>query len=118
MTSTASFVWFWQPPIASDPGLLMIQDRHPGPERPDVPFVLENLGDVLQDIETHLPKECPLDVFRIFVKNAPFRVWVQIKVAYLPAPYLKGGGRARRFYQTDNEFSQAALSELWEARER
>ena len=102
------FSWFFQPPLSGDPGLLMIVDRHPGPEHPELEFITEpgNLKLVLEAIEAQIPKDLQLYQFRIYARD-PFGLWVQIQVPIM----------ARQFSLKSPDFSQGELQELWNARE-
>ncbi len=101
-----AFNWFWQPPVAGDPGLIMIVDIHPGTDHPEIRFVVEAVADVLRHIEARIPKDLHLYQFRIYARDI-FKLWIQIDVAPV-----------RRNYRIRTpQVSQGDLSELWDSRD-
>lgn len=99
------FNWFWQLPIDGKPGLCMVKDLHPGPDRPDVPFVPEALQDTIAHIEARIPKDLHLFQLQIYVQDI-LGIWRQVKVDHLT-----------RVYKIKSpEFSQEDLSMLWDSR--
>ncbi len=106
--ANAAFDWFWQPPQLGQPGIMMIVDTHPGPHEPGVPFVQEDINNVLLYCESKIPKDVQLYQLRIYVKDV-FGLWNEIEF-----PLIRGG---RRFRRKTPEFSQASLSEIWENHE-
>jgi hypothetical protein len=104
---TASvFDWFWQPPIDGQPGLIMVADTHPGPEAIDVPFVLEDLANVLLWIEARIDKSLSLHSFRIYMRD-PIGLWGETKF---------NDPGSRKYTVSKPDARQAGLSELWDAR--
>ena len=106
--ANANFDWFWQPPQLGQPGILMIVDTHPGPEEPGVPFVQEDINNVLLYVESRIPRDVHLYQLRIYIKDV-FGLWNEIEF-----PLIQG---TRRFRRKSPEFSQASLSEIWENHE-
>lgn len=106
MSVSALFSWFWQPPIDGQPGLMMIVDDHPGPQAPGVAFIGEDIVEILQDIESKIPKDVQLYQLRIYARNI-FGLWVQLEANIL----------GRQINRKAPEFSQGELAQLWEARE-
>ena len=106
--SAASFDWFWQPPMSGDPGIVMIVDTHPGPGATDVPFINDDFNNVLQYVESRIPKDVQLYQLRIYTRNI-FGFWNEIHFT------LIDGGR--RFRTKRPEFSQGSLSEIWDNHE-
>jgi len=100
------FEWFWQPPINGAPGLIMIEDQHPGPEAINVPFVMEDLQAVLIWIEARIDKTLSFHSFKLYMRD-PIGVWGEIT-------FHDPGSRRYRVRQPDA--GQAALSELWDQR--
>lgn len=107
MSETPVFGWFFQPPINGQPGLIMVVDMHPGPNSPHVPFVMERVGDVLIDVESHLPKDLHLFQHRIFMRDVA-HLWAQIHVEAMPRHWRVVAPTVR----------QSELHELWLSRER
>jgi len=103
LTARAAFEWFWQPPQAGEPGILMIFDAHPGPDAIDIPFLYEDLKEVLQDIETRIPADVHLFQLRIYVRDI-FQLWSQIEFNVL----------SRKFTRKPPDFSQGSLEEVWQ----
>lgn len=101
--SAASFEWFWQPPMAGDPGILMIVDSHPGPRAPEIPFVAEDLKTILASIETRIPADVHLYQLRIYARDI-FKLWIQIEFNVL----------SRAFTKKAPDFSQGDLEQVWE----
>jgi hypothetical protein len=104
--TAAQYSWFWQPPLDGKPGLMMIVDEHPGPDRPDVPLLLEQLKTVLHEIEAKLPADVGFHQLRIYIRE-PIGAWFQIHFTVLN----------RRFQMTAPDFPQASLCELWDSRQ-
>ena len=100
------FQWFWQPPINGQPGLIMVADYHPGPEAIDVPFVIEDLGNVLLWIEARIDKALTLHMFKIYTRDV-MNHWGQVA--------FRDPG-SRKYVITPSATIQAELSELWDAR--
>jgi hypothetical protein len=84
----------------------MVADFHPGPEAVDVPFVLEDLGNVLLWVEARIDKKLSLHSFRLYTRD-PLGIWAQIA-------FNDPGSRKFTVRQPDAE--QASLSELWDQR--
>lgn len=106
--ANASFDWFWQPPMSGDPGIMMIVDTHPGPEAPEIPFVQEDINNVLLYCESRIPTDVQLFQLKIYVKDI-FGLWNELEFSL-----IQGG---RRFRRKAPEFSQASLSEVWDNHE-
>lgn len=104
--SEPAYAWFWQPPINGQPGLLMIQDEHPGPAAIDVPMVLECLSDTLLVIEQGLPKEISFHQLRIFIRD-PLGTWCQAEFNAL----------SRHYNLREPQFTGVELANLWASRE-
>lgn len=107
MTEQALFQWFWQPPINGAPGLIMVVDIHPGPDSPEVPFLLERVGDALIYMESRIPSDHHLFQHKIFMRD-PFETWAQVQVEAMP----------RTWRIVKPELKQSALQELWYSRAR
>lgn len=105
MSLPVQYSWFWQPSLDGKPGLLMIVDNHPGPQRTDVKMVLECLTDVVLEIESKLPREINLGTLKIFCRE-PQESWFEIAVD--PISRQVDLGRP--------EIPQGELAMLWEAR--
>lgn len=101
----AAYSWFWQPPLENQPGLMMVVDDHPGPNRPDVPLVVEELQEILHKVESQLPIEIQLFQLRIYSRE-PTGFWFEILF----------DGASRRFMTKKPDFSQRELDKLWESR--
>ncbi len=84
----------------------MIVDEHPGPDRPDVPLLLEELKTTLLEIEAKLPNDVQLYQLRIYIRE-PIGAWFQAVFTVLN----------RRFQMQKPNFSQADLCELWDSRQ-
>jgi hypothetical protein len=102
-TSAASFDWFWQPPLSGEPGIMMIVDTHPGPDAVAVPFVAEDLNNVLLVCESRIPQDVHLYQLRIYVRDI-LDVWIQIEFTLLGRSYTKKAP----------DFSQGDLEQVWE----
>ena len=105
--TNAQYSWFWQPSLEAQPGLMMIVDEHPGPDRPDVPLLLEELKTIFLEIEAQLPNDIQLHQLRIYIREPMGGGWFQIVFTVLN----------RRFQMKTPDFSQAALCELWDSRQ-
>lgn len=103
--SEAVYSWFWQPPLEGDPGLMMIVDNHPGPDRREIPLVVEELKTILHAVEAQIPIDISLFQLRIYSRE-PTGFWFEILF----------DGTSRRFMTKKPDFSQADLDRLWEAR--
>lgn len=101
----AAYSWFWQPPLEGQPGLMMVVDNHPGPNRPDVPLVVEELKTILHEVESQLPIDVGLFQLQIYSRE-PTGFWFEILF----------DGASRRFMTKKPDFQQAELDQLWEAR--
>ncbi len=108
MSSSASFDWFWQPPALGDPGIMMIVDTHPGPYEPGVPFVQEDINNVLLHCESKIPPDVHLYQLKIYVLDI-FQMWNEIEFTLVNS--------ARRFKRKVPDFSQASLHEVWDNHE-
>jgi len=104
--SAASFDWFWQPPLAGDPGIIMIRDTHPGPEATAVPMIGEDMNNVLLTVESRIPNDVHLYQLRIYLADI-FGVWIQVEFNVL----------GRSFKLKEPDFSQADLSMVWDNHE-
>lgn len=102
------FSWFFQPPIAGEPGLIMIRDDHPGPSSPEIPFVLEDVDAVILEIESKIPKDLHLPAFRIYIKGVLSNDWVETSVDLT----------RRRSRIRPATVPWGNLEELWAQRER
>lgn len=102
-----AFNWFWQPPIDGQPGLIMVTDEHPGPEKSEIRFVTEALADVLAHVQDRIPKDLHLHQFGIYARDV-FGLWIQISVNYLQ-------WQTYRIHAP--KFSQNDLAELWDSRQ-
>ena len=100
-----AFNWFWQPPLAREPGLIMLTDEHPGVDHPEVRFVTEAIEDVLRNIEGRIPKDSQLFQFKIYARDI-FGRWILIEVAPIK----------RNYRLRTPKVSQGDLSALWESR--
>lgn len=100
------FDWFWQPPQAGDPGIMMIVETHPGPEATDIPFVHEDLVNVLLVCESRIPADVHLYQLRIYFRDV-FRMWTQLEFNIL----------GRQFQKTAPDFTQGDLEQVWENHE-
>lgn len=100
-----NYSWFWQPPMDGKPGLMMIVDNHPGPNRPEVPLVLEGIREVLAEVEAQIPNDVHLAALQIFHRDPTGR-WHQIIVNPIN----------RTFMTSRPDAQQGALEELWESR--
>lgn len=100
------FQWFWQPPLNGQPGLIMVADMHPGPEAVDVPFVIEDLQNVLLSIEARIDKGFTLHSFRIYMRDV-LNHWGEIA--------FKDTG-SRKYIISPIAAEQRVLSELWDQR--
>jgi hypothetical protein len=100
------FQWFWQPPINGAAGLIMIADEHPGPEAIQIPFVMEDLPNVLLWIEARIDKGLTFHSFRVYMRD-PIGVWGEVG-------FNDPGSRKYRITQPD--LKQSQLSELWDQR--
>lgn len=99
------FNWFWQPPVDGQPGLIMLDENHPGPDQPEIRFITEAIQDVLAHIEARIAGDLRLFQFRIYARDVYTR-WIEIVVA-----------PARRNYRLRTpRVSQSHLSELWDSR--
>ena len=107
--SSPTIAWFWQPPLAGDPGFLMIRDEHPGPDHPEVPLLPEAFLVALQEVEAQLPQDIGLERLRIFARDI-FGLWIELRVA----PTSQG----RVVKKRDPTIPDAQLEELWDQRER
>jgi hypothetical protein len=105
IVSDAAYSWFWQPPIEGEPGLMMIMDDHPGPDRPDVPLVVEELRNILHEVEAQIPVDVALFQMRIYSRE-PTGFWFEILF----------DGHSRRFMTKKPDFTQRELDRLWESR--
>jgi len=104
--SAASFDWFWQPPMEGEPGILMIVDTHPGPGATGVPFVAEDLDNVLLVCESRIPRDVHLYQLRIYIRDV-FDLWIQVEFTLLGRQYTK----------KDPDFSDADLEQVWDNHE-
>ncbi len=100
------FQWFWQPPINGQPGIIMVADYHPGPEAIEVPFVIEDLDNVLTWVEARIDPTLTLHMFRIYMRDV-LNHWGQIAFK---------DTASRKYIITPTEIQQAELSELWDTR--
>ena len=105
-SSAASFDWFWQPPLAGEPGIIMIRDTHPGPDQASVPMVAEDLNNVLLTVESRLAADVHLFQLRIYARDI-LGIWVQIDFNVL----------GRTFTKKEPDFSQADLEGVWDNHE-
>lgn len=103
----ANFEWFWQPPIGGEPGLIMIDDRHPGPEYPEARFVLDVLDKVLLNVESQIDSHYHLFQFSIFIRDV-FKRWHEVEFPY---------PTVRRFRIVDTTATPRDLAELWDQRD-
>ena len=104
----ANFEWFYQPPINGNAGLIMIVDKHPGPDHAEAKFVFEVLDRVLLKVESGLPGDLSLPGFSIYVKDHS-STWLKVEFPY---------ALSRRFQVVSPDHNQAKLSELWDQRKR
>ncbi len=100
------FQWFWQPPINGAAGLVMLVDEHPGPDAVEIPFVIEDLGNVLLWIEARIDKELTFHQFRIYMRDM-IGIWGEVRF---------NDPGSRRYTVTQPDIKQAQLSELWDQR--
>ena len=105
-TSAASFDWFWQPPLSGDPGIMMIRDTHPGPQAIAVPFVAEDINNVLLTVESRIPADVHLYELRVYARDI-LGLWVQLEFNIL----------GRSFQKKAPEFTQGDLEQVWENHE-
>lgn len=87
--------------------MIMVVDMHPGPQDPQTPMVVERVGEVLLDIESHLPRDLHLFQHRIFIRDV-MEIWAQVQVEAMP----------RTWRVIKPELRQAELHQLWYQRER
>lgn len=104
----AVFNWFYQPPLNGAAGLIMIVDQHPGPDEPGVPFVVEDLKNVIHWIEARLPSDLHLFQFKIYAADI-FNMWIEIE---FPNPEV------RRYVIHEPDLPQPQLNILWNQREQ
>lgn len=105
-SSAASFDWFWQPPLAGEPGIIMIVDTHPGPDQASVPMVAEDLNNVLLTVESRIAADVHLFQLRIYVRDI-LGIWIQIAFNVL----------GRTFTKKEPDFSQGDLEGVWDNHE-
>lgn len=100
--SAASFDWFWQPPLDGDPGIIMIRDTHPGPDAVGLPFVGEDLENVLLTVESRIPPDVHLHELRVYARDV-LGLWVELAFNCL----------GRQFTKKTPAFSQGDLEAVW-----
>ncbi len=105
-TSAASFDWFWQPPQAGEPGIMMIRDTHPGPAATAIPLVAEDLNNVVLVCESRIPPEVQLCQLRVYVRDI-LGLWVQLEFNVL----------GRQYHKLAPDFEQGDLDMVWDNHE-
>jgi hypothetical protein len=84
----------------------MVADMHPGPDAPEVPFVLEDIQAVLLWVEARIDKTLSFHSFRVYMRD-PFGFWGQVT-------FTDPG--SRRFKLRKAQGDQGAISQLWDQR--
>ncbi len=92
--------------MEGDPGIIMIRDTHPGPEATAVPFVAEDLKNVLLTVESRIPADVHLYQLRIYARDI-IGLWIQLEFNIL----------GRQFTTKEPDFSQGDLEAVWDNHE-